>query len=167
VLYLDASAFVKRYVDEGDHGTAAIDEIVGDAPRWGGLVSSEWLLLEVTSALSRKVRTSRIDEAAFDRVMTRFRADLNAINLVSVEPGQARDAARLVEGARGISRFHSGDAIHLHTALQLQRNLVTVERVVLVTTDDGFKHLAAHYRLDVFDPRSNAVRVLAEYLGPR
>jgi predicted nucleic acid-binding protein len=165
VLYLDASAVVKRYVDEGDDGAAVLDEIVAGARQWGGLVSSEWLVLEVTSALARKVRGSKITEAEFEETLDRFRSDLNAFSLLAVEAGQPARAADLLAAARGLDRFHAGDAIHLHTALQISEALADADRIVLITTDEGFKVVARHHGVAVLDPRTERLDDLARLFG--
>ena len=160
MLYLDASAVVKRYVDEGDDGTATIEALVAGAREWGGLVSSEWLVLEVTSALARKVRGAKITEDEFHETLERFRADLDAFSLLAVEEGQPVRAANLLATARGLDRFHAGDAIHLHTALQLSEAL-NGDRIVLITTDEGFKVVARHHGMPVLDPRTERLDDLA------
>jgi hypothetical protein len=40
VIYLDTSALVKHYIDEGDNGTPVMDTLIASADDWGGLFSA-------------------------------------------------------------------------------------------------------------------------------
>ena len=163
VLYVDACAVVKRYVDEDDTDTAALNSVFTDAERWGGLVSSEWLILEVASALARKMRTSKMSAADFQRVMKKWRLDSQAVNLIAIESEHLRAAAALLETVPPVERFHAGDAIHLYTALQIKSDIGGADRLVLVTTDHGFKSTATVHGLDVHDPSADDVERLSEF----
>lgn len=90
---------------------------------------------------------------------------LNAFNLLAIEVGQPRLAAELLASARGLDRFHAGDAIHLHTALQLAEVAAEGDRVILVTTDEGFKVVAGHHGMPVLDPRKERSDDLARLFG--
>jgi predicted nucleic acid-binding protein len=157
VLYLDASALVKRYVDEHDGATAIMDQFMVDAGRWGGLTSSEWLILEVTSALTRKLRGGTIASDTYQRLLPWFRADAERLRLIEVKRGVPLAASRLMETVQGADRFHSGDAIHLHTAMQLQIDLDASDTLVFVTSDDGLRSVVARYNIPAFDPRSDRI----------
>ena len=135
VLYIDASALVKRYVEEEvDGGGAMMDAVVSSAARWGGIASSEWLILEVTSALTKKLRGLKITREAFARYLRRFRED-------------------------------SGDAIHLQTAMQLRDDITGSEPLVFVTTDPGLQAVAARHAVQLFDPRFDTLEYLESLTG--
>jgi predicted nucleic acid-binding protein len=164
-LYLDASAVVKRYVDEHDGATAIVEQLMVDAGRWGGLMSSEWLILEVTSALTRKLRGGSIAPDTYKRLLPRFRTDAETLRLIEVKKGAPLDASRLMETVQGTDRFHSGDAIHLHTAMQLRSDLAASRTLVFVTSDDGLRSVVARHNIPAFDPRSDRISDLERLIG--
>ncbi|HET6765108.1 MAG TPA: type II toxin-antitoxin system VapC family toxin [Longimicrobiaceae bacterium] len=157
MLYLDASALVKRYVDEGDGGTPFIDAVMEEPQRWGGLVSSEWLLLEVTSALTRKLRSGRLDASTYAYLLRRFRNDAEGLGLIEVGSEVIRAAAGMMEAVRGVERFHSGDAIHLYTAQQLSSGVPEHDAFLFVTTDVGLMRTAQAIGMQAVDPRTQPV----------
>jgi predicted nucleic acid-binding protein len=165
VLYVDACAVVKRYVYEGDNGTAVVDALMRDPERWGGVVSSEWLILEVTSALTKKRRARVISRAGYRYLLGRFRDDMAAIGLISISGDVVRGAARLMETAPGARRFHSGDAIHLHTATDVSEGMIDPGAFVFVTTDEGLKATVDAAGLAVFDPRHQSIEDLERHFG--
>jgi predicted nucleic acid-binding protein len=157
VLYLDACAAVKRYVDEHDGATAIMEQVMVDAGRWGGVVSSGWMTLEFTSALTKKLRGGYLVGSDYSELLFRFRSDVNAIYLVPVDNVAVEGASYLMERVRGVTRFHSGDALHLHTTLQLRSDLGDSDTLVLVTADDGLKAVATSHKVGVFDPRFDGI----------
>ncbi|HEX2203955.1 MAG TPA: hypothetical protein VHG91_11680 [Longimicrobium sp.] len=82
-LYLDSDAVVKRYVDEGDGATATMDEIFSTPLLWGGLSSSEWLLPEVTAALTKKFRNGDLGAGQLTSLLGDFQADARPSSLWS------------------------------------------------------------------------------------
>ncbi|HLL82566.1 MAG TPA: type II toxin-antitoxin system VapC family toxin [Longimicrobium sp.] len=165
MLYLDACAAIKRYVDERDGATAVMEQVMVDAGRWGGVVSSGWLTLEFTSALTRKLRGGHVVVSVYSELLYRFRSDMNATHLVPVDNAAVEAATHLMERVRGVTRFHSGDALHLHTARQIRSDLGETETLVLVTADDGLKAVAASHAIRVFDPRTDPIADLAQLCG--
>jgi predicted nucleic acid-binding protein len=160
VLYLDASALVKKYVDEGDEGTQAMKDITREAGAWGGLVSSEWLILEVASALTRKQRGGTISSSDFRRLIGRFREEVTALSLVTIGKGMPSAASRLMEDVQGVSRFHAGDAIHLYTAELLRARTEPGDAFVFAAADEGLLAVARSRRMPVFDPRTDSIETL-------
>jgi predicted nucleic acid-binding protein len=166
VLYVDASALVKRYVEEeADGGGAMMDAVVSNAARWGGIASSEWLILEVTSALTKKLRGLKITRQAFDRHLRRFREDTRGLLLIPVQSQGINGASRLMESLPSLDRFHSGDAIHLQTAIQLRDDIAGTEPLVFVTTDPGLQAVAARHNIQLFDPRTDTLEYLESLTG--
>ena len=165
MLYLDACAAVKRYVDEADGATAIMEQVMVDTGQWGGVVSSGWLTLEFTSALTRKLRGGHLAGSVYSDLLFRFRSDMDAMYLVPVDNAAVEAATYLMEQVRGVARFHSGDALHLHTTLQLRSDLADSDTLVLVTADDGLKAVAASHNVCVFDPRSDRIRDLESLFG--
>lgn len=164
-LYLDADAVVKRYVDEGDGATAIMDEIFSDPVSWGGLSSSEWLLPEVTAALAKKFRTGEFGERQFAALRQSFRDEAGqVVTFVAVERGYAEAASGLIS-TYAAKRFHAGDALHLHTAEMLSRDIGAEEPFVFVTSDVGLVAVAAERGLQTFNPATQPLANLRAVFG--
>jgi len=54
-LFLDACALAKRYLREG-RSTSRMQAITGRPKRWGGLVVSSFVEIEVVSAIAKAAR---------------------------------------------------------------------------------------------------------------
>ncbi|HYW07629.1 MAG TPA: hypothetical protein VE913_11775, partial [Longimicrobium sp.] len=93
----------------------------------------------------------------YKRLLPWFRADAETLGLMEVKKGVPLAASRLMETVRGADRFHSGDAIHLHTAMQLRSDLEASDTLVFVTSDDGLRAVVARYNIPAFDPRFDQI----------
>jgi predicted nucleic acid-binding protein len=164
-LYLDSDAVVKRYIDEGDGGTAIMDEIFSDPASWGGLSSSEWLMPEVTSALAKKLREGDIGPRQFSALLATFQAEVGAVvTFVALEPGYVEAASGLIS-TYADHRFHAGDALHLHTAEMLNRDIGAGEPFVFVTSDKRLALVAAQRGLHTFNPATQTLAILQAVFG--
>jgi predicted nucleic acid-binding protein len=108
ILYLDASALVKRYVAEP--GSAEVEALVARAQAVGtGVISRA----EVAAALAKAARAGIVTRESATKALQAFNADWeHMIRLQLGEPLVARAAALAWEhGLRGY------DAVHLATAL--------------------------------------------------
>jgi len=108
IVYLDASALVKRYVAET--GSAAVEALISEARAIGTAVVSR---AEVAAALAKAARVGLVTREAARKALQAFTADWeHLIRLQLGEPLAARAAALAWEhGLRGY------DAVHLATAL--------------------------------------------------
>ena len=124
IVYLDASALVKRYVAET--GSTAVGKLVDQAE---ALATSVISRAEVSAAFAKAVRMKFVTRDAAASVMKRFSADWpHFIRLQLSETLVARAASLAWEqGLRGY------DAVHLATALAWQE---TLREPVLVATFD-------------------------------
>jgi predicted nucleic acid-binding protein len=123
LFYLDASAWVKRYVQEP--GSAWVHGLFDRQER---IASSTLGYLEVTAALSR-----RLSQADFARVEPRLETDWQNMARLPIT-GEMMD--RAVDLARQY-KLRGADAVHLATALDLQKTLAAInESVVLVASDE-------------------------------
>ena len=124
IVYLDASALVKRYVAEA--GSAEVEALIGEAQAVGTAVLSR---AEVAAALGKAVRVGLVWREAGLKALTSFNADWeHLIRLQFGEPLAARAAALAWEhGLRGY------DAVHLATALGWRETLG--EAVTVATWD--------------------------------
>ena len=124
IVYLDASALVKRYVAEA--GSTAVGKLIDQAEALGTSVISR---AEVSAAFAKAVRMKFVTRDAAALVMKQFSADWpHFIRLQLNETLVARAASLAWEqGLRGY------DAVHLATALVWQE---TLREPVLVATFD-------------------------------
>jgi predicted nucleic acid-binding protein len=124
ILYLDASALVKRYIAEA--GSAEVDQLIGRAQGIGTSVISR---AEVAAALAKSVRIGFLSREEAGAALQVFRAqwvDLVRLQLTEVVIACA-DAQAWERGLRG------HDAVHLAAVLFWQETLG--EPVTLATFD--------------------------------
>jgi len=124
IIYLDASALVKRYVAEV--GSAEVDRLIAVADAIGTAVISR---PEVAAALAKAARTGTLSRDEAEAALQVFRAqwaDLVRLQLTEVVVAQA-DALAWDHGLRGY------DAVHLAVARFWQSSLG--EPVTLATFD--------------------------------
>ena len=116
MLFVDASALVKRYVRE--RHSRRTRELVSTRP----IAISRWSEVEVPSALARLVREGRLSGRARDRALAAFAADLSVWHVVEVTP-EITALARLLLMQY---ELRAGDAVQLASARWL-RQAVPVE----------------------------------------
>jgi len=114
IVYLDASALVKRYVAEA--GSPEVEGLIGEAQAIGTAVISR---AEVAAALARAVRIGLVAREAGAKALQAFNADWeHLVRLQLGEPLVARTAALAWEhGLRGY------DSVHLASALAWSESL--------------------------------------------
>ena len=124
IVYLDASALVKRYVSEA--GSAEVGRLIADAAAVGTSVVSR---AEAAAALGKAVRLQFLARDEAEAALQVFRAewvDLVRLQLTETIVGQA-EALAWEQGLRGY------DAVHLASARFWQEMLG--EAVTLATFD--------------------------------
>jgi predicted nucleic acid-binding protein len=129
VIYLDTSAFVKLI--RGERETSALEAFLRERPE-ALLVSSALLVLETRRVILRQAPDQL---ARADLLLTR-------IDQVDITRAVREAASRLPDPA-----LRSLDALHLATALQLDRDLEA-----LVTYDSRLAAAAGRQRLPVVTP---------------
>ena len=124
IVYLDASALIKRYVAET--GSAAVGKLIDQAEALGTSVISR---AEVSAAFGKAVRLKFVTRDAAASAMKQFAADWpHFVRLQLTETLAARAGSLAWEqGLRGY------DAVHLATALVWHE---TLGQPVLVATFD-------------------------------
>ena len=124
IVYLDASALVKRYVAEA--GSAEVASLIGEAQAIGTAVVSR---AEVAAALAKAVRVGLVTREAALAALKAFNADWeHLVRLQFSEPLAARAGTLAWEhGLRGY------DAVHLATALFWRETLG--EAITVATYD--------------------------------
>lgn len=122
--YFDASALVKRYVEE-DRSARVRELLKGDER-----ATSRFTEAEIASALARRSREGLLDSAGHARALGAMRKDRSAIHIVELSPQIIELCIELV----GRRALRSGDGVQLASCLHLQRNMA--EEVHLVAYDD-------------------------------
>jgi predicted nucleic acid-binding protein len=124
IVYLDASALVKRYVAEA--GSGDVEALVGSAQATGTTIVSR---AEVAAALARAARTGLVARDAAAKALEAFDADwAHLVRLQIGEPVVARAATLAWQHA-----LRGYDAVHLAAALMWQDMLG--ESVTVATYD--------------------------------
>lgn len=124
ILYLDASALVKRYLVEA--GSNELAQAVKDAELTGTSIITR---AETVAAFAKAVRVEVLDEAEGKAARQLFRAEwMNVVRIQATELIVGRAASLAWEyGLRGY------DAVHLASALAWQEGLQ--EAIVFATFD--------------------------------
>jgi predicted nucleic acid-binding protein len=133
ILYLDASALVKRYVQE--RGSEAVSEAIAMAQLTGTALLTR---AEVAAALAKAIRTSTLTADEALSCLGRFRTDWP--RLVRAHIGEATVAR--AEQLAWQHKLRGYDAVHLAAAVLWQEGLG--ESVTLATFDQQLWHAALH-----------------------
>ena len=114
ILYLDASALVKRYINEA--GSTEINQIILQAQAVGTVAISQ---AEVSAALSKTVRMKVLTKQDALTSLELFRSDRSDLARIQVTEAVINQADALVwtHNLRGY------DAVHLAAALVWQKSL--------------------------------------------
>lgn len=144
VTYLDASAWVKRYVAED--GSQRVDALFRDDT---GLACATVGFLETLTSLARASRAGRIDDLAYRQARLDAAADFGRFRTVDFTP----EVFQIARGMTERFALHTGDIIHLATATVLRS--AQREPVRFVTADRELGAAARLARFDVFDPTEN------------
>lgn len=136
ILYLDASALVKRYLEEP--GADAVRALLDDAL----LATARFSEPEVASALSRRCREGSFPRAERDRALEALRQDFGVLFLVET-------TAEVVERSRDLVVRHplrAADSLQLAACLELRDRLALPvrfvacdERLLKAARDEGLE----------------------------
>jgi predicted nucleic acid-binding protein len=170
-LYLDACAFVKRYLDEGT-SSERMREITGRFMDWGGFVVSSYVEPEVVSAFAKHARTSsgHLVGARIRRkhlaVVQAFRQDLSSVAFTVIPLSDD-----VVSGATHLLEHHpeynisAGDALHLATAMEIRPKLTA--GFVFVTADRRLERAAQAEGFATVNPLYDGAEALEPIFPPR
>jgi len=155
LYYLDASALVKRYVDEV--GSVWLRKLV-DPARSPLVFTSRMTIAEVSSALARRARDGSLTPAEFAAVRDAFRGDcLTEYRIMPPTMPVIDRACTLLEQypLRAYDAVH--DAVHLATALEAQRFLAAhgYPALTFLSADDQLNRAAAAEGVAVDDPNQH------------
>lgn len=113
-LFLDTSAFVKRYVAE-----AGSDEVLARCEGADELGLSVICLPEVVSTLRRLVREGRLAEEGYQVIKGRMLEELADVDLCDITPEVLGHAVRALER----SSLRAMDSLHIGCALAYRPDL--------------------------------------------
>jgi predicted nucleic acid-binding protein len=150
--YLDTSALLKRYVDEV--GSDWLQRVLFAPAREIVIVATQLLVVEIISALNRRVREGTVTRHDCMRLSGRFRDDcLDSYQLVAPDDVIVDLACALLER----HPLRAYDAMHLATALIINRWLVGRGEMSLtfLSADDRLNDAAAAEGLAVDNPNDH------------
>jgi predicted nucleic acid-binding protein len=129
IRYFDASALVKKYVEEQD------SDLVREWLLEGPAATSRLSEVEITSALMRRCREGSISQADRDAALMAVRNDFQVLIKVELSPQVVTLARELLIGYH----LRAGDAIQLASCLLLRNRGLDLEFLAF----DGRLNLAA------------------------
>ena len=147
IYYLDASSIVKLYLRD-ERGTEFMDKLVRGRIPGERLVTSELSIVEVKSAISRRVRDADYRHSLIDAYDNDWRElfETSPINeTIIVSAGKIAEEHRL----------RSGDAIHLATALAVAAVAPGSPRMFMVSSDTELLTASHETRLGALDPQTD------------
>ncbi|MBD3328112.1 PIN domain-containing protein [Candidatus Peregrinibacteria bacterium] len=118
-LFFDTSALVKLYHQE--EGTAVLDNLL--AEEQFVIVISDLCIIEMVSALAKKVRTEEITAAVFEAVVTAFEEDVLGFEVLHISQEEKHRAVELLKSWGLEEGLRTLDALQLASALT--RNMTT------------------------------------------
>jgi predicted nucleic acid-binding protein len=113
IRYFDASALVKRYVDE-DHS-----ETVGELLSSGLVATSRLSEVEIVSALARRCREGAFPQSERDRIFEQMPRDFETFYVIEIVP----EVIALTYSLLRKHRLRAADALQLSSCLYLSENL--------------------------------------------
>jgi predicted nucleic acid-binding protein len=128
--YFDASALVKRYVEEP--GSAEVRRLLEKCLVCASRLSE----VEITSALVRRTREGSLLPADRDRVLEALSDDMKSFYVVELIP----EIARLARGLLVRHALRANDAIQLASSAHVQQG--TLQGVLFVAFDDRLNEAA-------------------------
>jgi len=150
--YLDTSALIKRYVDEvGSNWLRAMLD-VRPPP---SVIIVHLAIVEVTSALTRRMREGTLTPAEYAQLQNAFRADcLGEYDIVTAVGEIIDQANRLLEKYP----LRAYDAVHLATAMVVNQQLLAnnFAPLTFLSADNRLNEAAAAEGLVVDNPNDHS-----------
>lgn len=107
--FFDASAFVKRYVEE--NGSQQADELCQEATE---LSLSVICVPEIISALNRRIREKNLSHREYKTIKGHLSDDIRDVEIINLTPEVLATATALLEA----HPLRSMDALHIACALE-------------------------------------------------
>lgn len=147
--YFDSSAMVKNY--QSEKGTQRVQSLLS-APD-ARFAVSRLSVVEVTSALAKRVRIGQLSPLHFKQISQQFRKDvaLRRWGVVNIRVGHYRAAVRLVSRLALKQGLRSLDALQLAVVLSLN---LPASPITFVCADQALCTIAAEEGLAVINPET-------------
>jgi len=162
-FYLDASAYVKYYYPEpgSDIVVALVDE-PGDA-RSRRLIVTSMAIAETVAVLNRRRNELRMPDGEYGAVIARLFADVEQFTHWRIHDDDLLDATALIPA----HNLNASDALHLHTALQLDHILDRTQQscVVMVASDRRLLRAADAEGMNALDPEAATLREIHDLIA--
>ncbi|MCQ1574969.1 type II toxin-antitoxin system VapC family toxin [Neorhizobium galegae] len=129
--YIDTSVLIALLV-----GEASVDIVIDwfQKNEDGRVLISEWSITEFSSALSVKARTERLPPEKRQLALTGFnRMAMQSLEVLPVLSRHFMAAAQLADKAE--AGIRSGDALHLAIAIEIDAEIVTLDKRFAVATE--------------------------------
>jgi predicted nucleic acid-binding protein len=145
IYYFDSSALVKRYHFE--KGTKTVDDIIYELKKGDEAVISYFAILEIVSALRRKLKNKEITKKVFDMAIATFLSEMT--DYFSVRP---IDEKILSIATNLVIEYglRAADSLHLATAKEIAD--FTGKSVVFIASDKELLDTAILEKIETLDP---------------
>lgn len=148
IYYFDSSALVKRYHSE--KGTETVDKIIDELEKGDESVISYFTILEIVSALRRKLKSKEITKKVFDMAIATFLSEItDSFSVRPIDEHILSIATNLVI-EHGLK---AADSLQLATAKELAD--FTGKSVVLIASDKELLDTAALEKIETIDPEKS------------
>ncbi len=158
-FWLDASAVVKRYIEE-TNGTPEMRYFFGHVPPERMMICRSVTIGEVISIFVRRKNNREITTVDFNQIKQLFETEITQqSDVVKVYPtnNQADDSVRLIE----TYSINSADAIILQCAIDTTIELrMNEDNLVLVSSDKGLIRASRNEGLLTFNPETDSQTTL-------
>lgn len=146
--YVDTSALVKRYVDET--GSGWLCTVLGAQPA-PSIIIVHLALVEMTSALMRRLREGALTPAEVAQLQNAFRSDCLDEYEIALAVGNIIDQANRLLEAYPLRAY---DAVHLATAVVANQRLVSsnLAPLIFLSSDDRLNEAASAEGLAIDNP---------------
>jgi predicted nucleic acid-binding protein len=146
--YVDTSALVKRYVDET--GSGWLRTALGAQPA-PSIIIVHLAVVEMTSALMRRLREGALTPAEVTQLQSAFRSDCLDKYEIALAVGNIIDQANRLLEAYPLRAY---DAVHLATAVFANQRLVDhdLAPLIFLSSDDRLNDAASAEGLAVDNP---------------
>ena len=145
IYYFDSSALVKRYHSE--KGTETVDKIINELEKGDESVISYFTILEIVSALRRKLKNKEITKKVFDMAIATFLSEVTEYFSVRPIDEQILSIATNLVIEHGLK---AADSLQLATAKEIVD--FTGKSVVLIASDKELLDTAASEKIKTIDP---------------
>ena len=145
--FFDTSAITKHY--HGESGTPRVDSLL--ATSGASFVVTRLAVVEVHSALAKKVRLGLLSPSNFEKMARRFRGDIRkrAWSPVRLTAAHFKSAEQLIQRIGLTQNLRTLDALQLAVALKLNEPAQSVE---FVCADQNLVAIAKTEGLTVINP---------------